>query len=243
MRWSPHARRSLQHQTRHLMNPDEFPSRLDLVEDAVALPARSCRSCVRGAPRPCSTRTRSSTRSSSPYWAELWASGEALARKIAERDVAGLRVLELGCGLGSRPLPRRSAARACSRRTGRRRDRARARRTRAATSSSSRRRSSRWSEPDALLERAPWDLVLAADVLYERRNVDELLELLPRLGAQSCSPSPAARTQRRSSSGRPGAGTSSRRDRLRAHRRGTTPLAGRQAGSSSPTRCRTTRRP
>ena len=40
-----------------------------------------------------------------------------------------------------------------------------------------------WEEPAALLAQAPWDLVLAADVLYERRNVDELLELLPQLGA------------------------------------------------------------
>jgi predicted nicotinamide N-methyase len=32
--------------------------------------------------------------------------------------------------------------------------------------------------------RAPWDLVLAADVLYERRNVDQLLALLPRLGGE-----------------------------------------------------------
>jgi predicted nicotinamide N-methyase len=38
-----------------------------------------------------------------------------------------------------------------------------------------------WGQPDALLARAPWDLVLAADVLYERRNVDVLLDLLPRL--------------------------------------------------------------
>jgi predicted nicotinamide N-methyase len=38
-----------------------------------------------------------------------------------------------------------------------------------------------WAEPGALLEDAPWDLVLAADVLYERRNVDQLLPLLPRL--------------------------------------------------------------
>ena len=42
----------------------------------------------------------------------------------------------------------------------------------------------RWSEPDPLLARAPWDLVLAADVLYELRNVDELLALLPQLGAE-----------------------------------------------------------
>src|SRR4051812_32177901 len=35
-----------------------------------------------------------------PYWAELWPSGVELARAVAACDVAGLRVLELGCGLG-----------------------------------------------------------------------------------------------------------------------------------------------
>jgi predicted nicotinamide N-methyase len=39
-----------------------------------------------------------------------------------------------------------------------------------------------WTEPDELLERAPFDLVLAADVLYERSSVAPLLSLLPRLG-------------------------------------------------------------
>ena len=38
-----------------------------------------------------------------------------------------------------------------------------------------------WASPAAIVERAPWDLVLAADVLYERRNVAPLLDLLPRL--------------------------------------------------------------
>ena len=40
----------------------------------------------------------------------------------------------------------------------------------------------RWDEPEPLLPDAPWRLVLAADLLYERRNADQLLELLPRLG-------------------------------------------------------------
>jgi predicted nicotinamide N-methyase len=40
----------------------------------------------------------------------------------------------------------------------------------------------RWDAPALLLRDAPWDLVLAADVLYEQRNVDQLLALLPRLG-------------------------------------------------------------
>jgi predicted nicotinamide N-methyase len=38
-----------------------------------------------------------------------------------------------------------------------------------------------WSAPEPLLERAPWQLVLGSDVLYERRNVDQMLDLLPRL--------------------------------------------------------------
>jgi predicted nicotinamide N-methyase len=38
-----------------------------------------------------------------------------------------------------------------------------------------------WTEPDELLARAPFDLVLASDVLYEERNGEALLPLLPRL--------------------------------------------------------------
>jgi len=40
----------------------------------------------------------------------------------------------------------------------------------------------RWDEPDQVLHEAPWELVLCADVLYEQRNAEQLLELLPRLG-------------------------------------------------------------
>jgi predicted nicotinamide N-methyase len=42
----------------------------------------------------------------------------------------------------------------------------------------------RWDADPAQLG-APWPLVLASDVLYERRNVDPLLALLPRLTAAS----------------------------------------------------------
>ena len=38
-----------------------------------------------------------------------------------------------------------------------------------------------FDQPERLLAEAPWDLVLAADVLYEQRNVPVLLWLLPRL--------------------------------------------------------------
>jgi predicted nicotinamide N-methyase len=40
----------------------------------------------------------------------------------------------------------------------------------------------RWDEPEPLLREAPWDVVLGADLLYEGRNAEQLLDLLPRLG-------------------------------------------------------------
>jgi predicted nicotinamide N-methyase len=116
-----------------------------------------------------------------PYWAELWPSGVALARRLAGRSLRGARVLELGCGLG---LPSLAAALAGGRvlatdwspgaiallednaaRNGASLETARV----------------DWTRPEPLVERAPWDLLLAADVLYERRNVEPLGALLPRL--------------------------------------------------------------
>jgi predicted nicotinamide N-methyase len=41
-----------------------------------------------------------------------------------------------------------------------------------------------WARPQQLLRRAPFDLVLAADVLYERASVAPLLSLLPRLAPE-----------------------------------------------------------
>jgi hypothetical protein len=35
-----------------------------------------------------------------PYWAELWPSAISLARYLHERDLAGARAIELGCGVG-----------------------------------------------------------------------------------------------------------------------------------------------
>ena len=117
-----------------------------------------------------------------PYWAELWKSGLALAEEVVARDVHGLRVLELGCGLGVPSLAASLAGADGAR------DRLVADGDRAARGERAPQRRAagdgdrRMGHADALVERAPWDLVLAADVLYERRNVDELLELLPKLG-------------------------------------------------------------
>ena len=116
-----------------------------------------------------------------PYWAELWPSGVALARALADRFGARHRVLELGCGLavpsivtaldGARTLATdwspegvEWAARN-ARRNGARLETA----------------VIAWASADALVERAPWDAVLASDLLYENRNVTALSQLLSRL--------------------------------------------------------------
>ena len=116
-----------------------------------------------------------------PYWAELWPSGVALARDVSRRSLRGARTLELGCGLG---LPSIAAALAGGRvlatdwapdaiaMTERNAERSGAKFETLVCD---------WARPDAILSRAPWDLVLAADVLYERRNVAQLTDLLPRL--------------------------------------------------------------
>jgi predicted nicotinamide N-methyase len=117
-----------------------------------------------------------------PYWAELWPSGVALARAIARRPLTGRRVIELGCGLG---LPSLAAALQGGRvlatdwapdaialleRNAERND------VTLATATY------RWDAPPEPLG-PPWPLVLASDVLYEARNVPQLLALLPRLAA------------------------------------------------------------
>jgi predicted nicotinamide N-methyase len=116
-----------------------------------------------------------------PYWAELWPSALALARAIGTRALHGARTLELGCGLG---LPSLAAALAGGRvlatdwapdavaMTARNAERNGIALETLACS---------WSAPAPLLERGPWDIVLASDVLYEARNGDALLPLLPRL--------------------------------------------------------------
>jgi predicted nicotinamide N-methyase len=116
-----------------------------------------------------------------PYWAELWASGVALAHDVSMRSLGGKRTLELGCGLG---LPSIAAARAGGRVLATdwsgdalRAVAANAERNGVAVETLL----CAWAAPAPIVERRPWDLVLASDVLYERRNVDQLLALLPRL--------------------------------------------------------------
>ncbi len=124
-----------------------------------------------------------------PYWAELWPSGIALAAAIdREPDLLrGVSVLELGCGLGITAaialgagadlLATDYAAESllltranCLRQTGR----------------EPRTLQMNWRDPSfamplGALGTVP--VVLAADVLYERRDIEPLLDLVDRIVA------------------------------------------------------------
>ncbi|UGS36622.1 class I SAM-dependent methyltransferase [Capillimicrobium parvum] len=116
-----------------------------------------------------------------PYWAELWPSALALARAVGGRALHRARVLELGCGLG---LPAIAAALAGGRVTATDWSAdaiAFTARNAARNGAAVRTAVVSWAEADPLLAQAPWDLVLGSDLLYERRNVPLLLDLLPRL--------------------------------------------------------------
>ena len=114
-----------------------------------------------------------------PYWAELWPAATALAEALP--DVSGLRVVELGCGLGVTSLV--AAARGADvtatdwapdaielLRENAKRNRLRVR-------------------AEVRDWREPWDetfdLALAADVLYEHRNVEPLLERVRELAPEA----------------------------------------------------------
>ena len=116
-----------------------------------------------------------------PYWAELWPSASTLAAAVAERDLHGARTLELGCGLA---LPSVAAALMGA-------EALAADWSQDALAFAARNAGLNgvvvetflcsWTAPQPLIDRAPFDLVLASDVLYERRNAAPLLDLLPRL--------------------------------------------------------------
>ena len=120
-----------------------------------------------------------------PYWSVLWRSGVALACELAGVALRGLRVVELGCGLA---VPSIAAARggaavlatdACADALTLVARNAHVNDVRIETATVD------WAEPDELVRRAPFDLVLAADVLYERASIPLLLSLLPRLAPEA----------------------------------------------------------
>jgi predicted nicotinamide N-methyase len=124
-----------------------------------------------------------------PYWAELWPSGIALAGAIAAKPsrMRGQRVLELGCGLGVTAMAALAAgadltvtdyapdalalaAFNCQRQTGYVPAMAQV----------------NWRSPDSAFARliaGGFPVVLAADVLYETRDVAPLVALASRIVA------------------------------------------------------------
>ena len=160
---------------------DALTRRLDLVEELVTVAGRELRLLRPRSSEALLHEEAFEREEFLPYWAELWPSGLALARAVELLDLAGRRVLELGCGLA---VPSFAAALGGAdalatdwspdaielvgvntERNGVPLQAARA----------------SWDEPAALLAGAPWDVVLAADVLYERRNAESLARLLPLL--------------------------------------------------------------
>lgn len=130
-----------------------------------------------------------------PYWSVLWRSGVALARELGCTPLRGLHVVELGCGLA---VPSIAAARAGATVLATDADPAalglvaRNARLNGVEVGTAR---VEWTQPDQLLTRAPFDLVLAADALYEDAAVEPLLRLLPQLAPEAwlaCPDRPAA---------------------------------------------------
>jgi predicted nicotinamide N-methyase len=120
-----------------------------------------------------------------PYWTVFWRSGVALARELETVELRGLRVVELGCGLG---VPSIAAARAGADvlATDTHTEAiALVERNARANGATIETAIADWMEPDELIRRGPFDIALASDVLYERQSVAPLLGLLPRLAPEA----------------------------------------------------------
>jgi len=114
-----------------------------------------------------------------PYWAEIWPSAIALARRLSQEDLAGHRVVELGVGVGLPSLVAldRGASVLAT-------DYYEA----ALDFTRHNARENGLPEPETALldwhggpDVGAFDLVLAADVMYEERSTRSLARLLPGL--------------------------------------------------------------
>jgi predicted nicotinamide N-methyase len=117
-----------------------------------------------------------------PYWAESWPSGVALARRLAALELRSVTVLELGCGLGLPSLVSAIRGAAVVATDWAEDALALLARNAERNGTAVERVLLDWREP-APLRGSRFDLVLAADVLYEERNASPLLALLPRVVA------------------------------------------------------------
>jgi predicted nicotinamide N-methyase len=181
---SPVLRTSIAEQIATLRGPGAPPapeSLLEIAVERVALPGGHVQ-VARPTDWPQLREDEAFDKRLTPYWAVPWPSGLALARRVAADPPVGKRVLELGCGLG---IPSIAAARGGA---------AHVLATDANTDAvvfaahnlhlndvAGETAAGDWYETAGLLSAEPWDLVLAADVLYTRENVEKLVGVLPRL--------------------------------------------------------------
>lgn len=122
-----------------------------------------------------------------PYWAEIWPSGIALAGALIQEPelVVGKPVLELGSGVGITAAVALHLGAQLIAADYARESIALTRLTcRIHTGQEPETRRINWRSPDADLMQAdgsPWPAVLAADVLYEERDIDPVLGVLGRI--------------------------------------------------------------
>jgi len=120
-----------------------------------------------------------------PYWARPWPSGVGLAGHLKDHPPApGTKVLELGCGLALPSVVAARAGAAVLATDGATDAVAFAAHVLAINEVEGEVAHVDWIEHgDELVERGPWDLVLAADVLYTGENVSAASRLFHRLVA------------------------------------------------------------
>lgn len=157
------------------------PSLLEIAVERVALPDGPLL-VARPADWPRLREEEAEAGRPAPYWAVPWPSGLVLARLVASEPPRGLRVLELGCGLA---LPSAAAARGGAAQvlaTDASSDAAVfAAHTLVLNGLAGDTAIGHWRETAPVLAAEPWDLVLAADILYLRENAAALVDLLPKL--------------------------------------------------------------
>jgi predicted nicotinamide N-methyase len=118
-----------------------------------------------------------------PFWARPWPSGTALAADLGRHaPAAGTRVLELGCGLAAPSIVAARAGAVVLATDGATDAVVFAAHSMALNEVEGDVAHAEWAEnADSLADRGPFDLVLAADVIYTPANAEAALRLLPRV--------------------------------------------------------------
>src|SRR4051812_26014288 len=117
-----------------------------------------------------------------PFWAVSWGSGEALARRIAQAQPRGRRLLDLGCGLGLLSIVAARAGADVLAVDANPDAVAFAAENLTLNGVEADAAVAAWDDPD-LANAGPFDLVAGGDVLYSQRGAEALLRALDPLVA------------------------------------------------------------